>query len=270
MSTKLQTHESVTNFDELLIFTKNNLLGNDKILKGQWNSTEDQILLEFHQNQKVVNWAMWALKIGNSKTPEMWRVRLKKLKMTKKIGRFTKEEDDKIIEAYKLYGKNWTLIAKKIGTNRDYKQIRERYTQHLSKNMIYQKSNKLLRKNSSELLEHLAVLYDHDWNYISQKLMPEHTPDQLEMKYSEVLFKNNIKEQPKRKTIPMNLGTFGPKSPIFEEQPNNKLFEWLNWIRLSYNNEEIVHRKIDTLISEQMDFDNLIEQHKVDYTPFFK
>lgn len=58
MSTKLQTHESVTNFDELLIFTKNNLLGNDKILKGQWNSTEDQILLEFHQNQKVVNWAM--------------------------------------------------------------------------------------------------------------------------------------------------------------------------------------------------------------------
>lgn len=145
--------------------------------------------------------------------------------MTKKIGRFTKEEDDKIIEAYKLYGKNWTLIAKKIGTNRDYKQIRERYTQHLSKNMIYQKSNKSLRKNSSELLEHLAVLYDHDWNYISQKLMPEHTPDQLEMKYSEVLFKNNIKEQPKRKTIPMNLGTFGPKSPIFEEQPNNKLFE---------------------------------------------
>ena len=56
----------------------------------------------------------------------MCQQRAEHLKKYRKLGKFSKEEDIKILDAVTKYGKQWGLIAKKIGIGRNAKQVRER------------------------------------------------------------------------------------------------------------------------------------------------
>ena len=83
---------------------------------------------------------------------------------TKKKNPFTKEEDDKIKELVNIYGdKRWSMISKIIG-NRNPKQIRQRWINHL---------NPSIRKRSFTFEEDLLILqkyreYGPRWTLISK------------------------------------------------------------------------------------------------------
>ncbi|CAI2383329.1 unnamed protein product [Moneuplotes crassus] len=135
-------------FDELLITAKANLYNmaevkGAKINSKIWNPTEDQILLE---NLQKLNFCAIALKINEHnqngrtkaenvkdsgplgpKSPEDCKRRADFLKKTRKIGQFTKEEDDKILMGYNKFHAKWGLIARKYLPGRNGKQIRERH-----------------------------------------------------------------------------------------------------------------------------------------------
>lgn len=65
----------------------------------------------------------------------MCQQRAEHLKKYRKLGKFSKEEDIKILDAVTKYGKQWGLIAKKIGIGRNAKQVRERYA-HLNDSQL--------------------------------------------------------------------------------------------------------------------------------------
>mmetsp|Transcript_13564 Transcript_13564/g.12043 ORF Transcript_13564/g.12043 Transcript_13564/m.12043 type:complete len:142 (-) Transcript_13564:208-633(-) len=112
-----------------------------------WSPQEDQILLDHFA--KGPNFASISMKINDynktditqeagpkgPKTAEDCQRRIKLLQKTKKLGRFTKEEDDKIIKGYKKLGANWAFIARKYIPGRNGKQICERFRNVLKKQL---------------------------------------------------------------------------------------------------------------------------------------
>ena len=55
-------------------------------------------------------------------------------------GNWKKEEDKKLLELYKIYGKNWSKISKEMKT-RTGKQIRDRFLNSLDERVIKRKFN---------------------------------------------------------------------------------------------------------------------------------
>ncbi|CAI2382054.1 unnamed protein product [Moneuplotes crassus] len=104
-----------------------------KMIPGtkNWSERLDTILLGAY-DQFPSNWKKISNELGQKKTPDECRERYTALKLCNVKGRFTKEEDEKIIKGVEKYGKSWAIIAKQF-INRTSKQIRDRYMKTILK-----------------------------------------------------------------------------------------------------------------------------------------
>lgn len=100
-------------------------------LKGKWTKEEDNLLLKLIKVYKN-NWSAIS-KIIKTRTAKQVRDRyVNCLDPSLKKGNFTKEEDDKIIYYYNMYGPNWLKISE-IVKFRTPDTIKNRYYLYLKK-----------------------------------------------------------------------------------------------------------------------------------------
>jgi len=130
------------------------------IIKGPWSKEEDEELLEYIRTIGT-NWSLISKYIP-SRTGKQIRDRyLNALDPNVNRGKFTEEEDDKIIELYKQYGPAWSKISSQI-IGRTGDMIKNRFYSTLKKNINNKqvkskekknKINKIEKKNSNQLTE---------------------------------------------------------------------------------------------------------------------
>jgi len=112
------------------------------LIKGAWGKEEDSKLLSLYSKYGK-NWAAISKEMPH-RTGKQIRDRFINYFDTKyERGKFTKEEDNKIIYYYKIYGNSWAKIAKKIKTR----------TGDMVKNRLYSSlKNKINNNNNINLL----------------------------------------------------------------------------------------------------------------------
>ena len=112
------------------------------LIKGAWGKEEDTKLLSLYTKYGK-NWAAISKEMPH-RTGKQIRDRFINFFDTKyERGKFTKEEDHKIIYYYKIYGNSWAKIAKKIKTR----------TGDMVKNRFYSSlKNKINNNNNINLL----------------------------------------------------------------------------------------------------------------------
>ena len=96
---------------------------------NKWKKEEDNLLIELATKFNERSWKQISLHFNN-KNPAQCRARYKRIRPGIIKGAWSKEEDDTILSLVDLYGKNWSLIAKKVPT-RNGKQIRDRFLNYL-------------------------------------------------------------------------------------------------------------------------------------------
>jgi hypothetical protein len=102
-----------------------------------------------------------------------------------KRGAWEKNEDQKIIEGIKVYGKQWCKIANKFFSDRTGKQIRDRYTSYL---------DPAINKNKFSTEEDLKILklhnkYGNKWNLIRQ-FVPGRSGDCIKNRFNSSIKRN--------------------------------------------------------------------------------
>jgi hypothetical protein len=95
----------------------------------EWSDTEDKRLIAMAGTQIRKSWVKIAETMSN-KTASQCKTRYQRLRPDIKRGKWTTEEDSRLLEAFDLYGNKWAMIAKQFN-NRSSKQIRERFINYL-------------------------------------------------------------------------------------------------------------------------------------------
>lgn len=97
----------------------------------KWTKEEDECLMLFVKRyNKKIEWKAIAKFIKNKNAQEC-KKRFESIYLEYKKGRWTKEEDDILLNLIKTYGHCWARISK-IMRNRSGKQIKNRYDENLS------------------------------------------------------------------------------------------------------------------------------------------
>jgi len=104
-----------------------------KLNAGRWTSDEDQRLVEAHQKYGG-NWKAIAKAVatrGRQNCESRYHLYLRDPVDAAKLntGRWTSDEDQRLVEAHQKYGGNWKAIAKAVGT-RIVQACRSRYHNH--------------------------------------------------------------------------------------------------------------------------------------------
>ncbi|KAH0572951.1 Myb-like DNA-binding domain-containing protein [Spironucleus salmonicida] len=97
-----------------------------------FNSKIDSMLLELAQVHEKQSWVEITAVLNQTfalsiRTSQYYQRYFRVLKQGLKKGRWTKDEDKKLIQAYEKYGQKWKLIANEVGGRTDT-QIRYRLT----------------------------------------------------------------------------------------------------------------------------------------------
>lgn len=93
--------------------------------KKKWTQAEDNVLREFLKMKKKHKWTD-AVKFLKNKTPMDCYYRCKKLNPSYNKGKWTDDEDKKLLQLHKLFGNDWRLIS--LGMReRSNKQIFNRF-----------------------------------------------------------------------------------------------------------------------------------------------
>ncbi len=95
----------------------------------EWLDWQDKLLMETYKIKKAKIWINCSTLLKDKSAKECMK-RFKKINYLNKKGRWTKEEDQKLNYLVNKFGKNWILFAK-VFSNRNTKQIRIRYNEHL-------------------------------------------------------------------------------------------------------------------------------------------
>ena len=122
------------------------------LLKGAWGKEEDSKLLSLYTKYGK-NWAAISKEMPH-RTGKQIRDRFINYFDTKyERGKFTKEEDNKIIYYYKIYGNSWAKIAKKIKTrtgdmvkNRFYSSLKNKINNNNNINLLRIKRKRITSK----------------------------------------------------------------------------------------------------------------------------
>ncbi|CAI2382764.1 unnamed protein product [Moneuplotes crassus] len=177
-----------------------------------WSPNEDQILLEnldksnytaisfkINEYNKIDTSKLTSLKdtgpLG-AKSSEDCRRRADLLKKTRKIGQFTKEEDDKILLGYQTFHNKWSLIAKRYLPGRNGKQVRERYLNYLSKVSMKKAVSQNVQKppftnHQDALLMQKVKSESQRWADILKDDFEDRTKIELKQRYKELESVNN-------------------------------------------------------------------------------
>jgi len=115
---------------KLKIFDIKKIMKNSKLKRtlklSQWTQEEDQLLLTVQTVHKKNKWKIISKYFPNKKLNEVM-LRYYKINPLIKKGKWTLEEDRKLLKPVSMFGRNWALISKVL-KNRNHKQVRSRYT----------------------------------------------------------------------------------------------------------------------------------------------
>lgn len=151
--------------------------------KKIWTEEEDYALIEYAKQYQERHWEEISKHFRN-KTALQCFSRYNRIRPGIVKGKWTKEEDNKIIELVNLYGKSWCQIAKEF-KSRNGKQIRDRYLNVLDPSINKGK----FTKEEDELLTKLYKQYGPKWAIIST-FFPNRTTDMIKNR-----FHSSIKKQ---------------------------------------------------------------------------
>lgn len=151
--------------------------------KKIWTEEEDNLLLKLAKQFQEKHWEEIS-KYFKNKTALQCFSRYNRIRPGIIKGKWTKEEDKKILELVSLYGKSWCQIAKQFKT-RNGKQIRDRYLNVLDPSINKRK----FTKEEDELLTKLYKENGPKWAEIT-KYFPHRTTDMIKNR-----FHSSIKKQ---------------------------------------------------------------------------
>jgi hypothetical protein len=148
-----------------------------------WTKDEDAILL-YHTSKQArrKRWSVLTKYLPN-KNPYQCYLRHRAISPHIKRGAWSKEEDHELLTAFKLYGRNWKLISRKLRA-RNSKQIRDRYTNHLDPRL----NRSRFTPYDDLMLIELHEKYGNRWSVISNKLNRPY--DQVKNRFNASLKKN--------------------------------------------------------------------------------
>ena len=160
---------TLSSTDSSIIMHENQfeLLQNKKEKEKQstkWTKEEDEILLKKANEYHFKKWKEVASFLPGHSSIQC-SARFRRIKKGIIKGNWKKEEDDKLLELYKKYGKNWSKISKEMKT-RTGKQIRDRFLNSLDERVIKRKFN----NDEDEEILNLYKKYGNCWSLIAKNL----------------------------------------------------------------------------------------------------
>jgi hypothetical protein len=125
---------------------------------SNWTEEEDRIITE--KGKSCRNKKDWRILSNYLKKDTDKCIRRFKVKnpLIKK-GKWTKEEDQKLLDLMDIFGKNWTLISR-LFTSRNPKQVKNRFENTLNPSLIKKKFS----KEDDELIKKLYDLFGNKWS----------------------------------------------------------------------------------------------------------
>ena len=109
------------------------------LIKGPWDEEEDKKLLSLYQKYRT-NWAAISKEMPHRTGKQIRDRFLNSLDSRFDRGKFTEEEDKALLKYYKMYGKSWAKIAKKLKT-RTGDMIKNRFYSYLKKKLKNRRNN---------------------------------------------------------------------------------------------------------------------------------
>ena len=160
---------TLSSTDSSIIMQENQfeILQNKKEKEKQstkWTKEEDEILLKKANEYHFKKWKEVASFLPGHSSIQC-SARFRRIKKGIIKGNWKKEEDDKLLELYKKYGKNWSKISKEMKT-RTGKQIRDRFLNSLDERVIKRKFN----NDEDEEILNLYKKYGNCWSLIAKNL----------------------------------------------------------------------------------------------------
>ena len=186
---------TLSSTDSSIIMQENQfeILQNKKEKEKQstkWTKEEDEILLKKANEYHFKKWKEVASFLPGHSSIQC-SARFRRIKKGIIKGNWKKEEDKKLLELYKIYGKNWSKISKEMKT-RTGKQIRDRFLNSLDERVIKRKFN----NDEDEEILNLYKKYGNCWSLIAKNLKGR-TGDMMKNRFYSKLIKfkdskNNI------------------------------------------------------------------------------
>ena len=202
-----------------------------------WTKEEDKILLKKAKEFNCKKWKEVSTFLPGH-TSIQCSARFRRIKKGIVKGNWKKEEDEKLLELYKKYGKNWSKISKEMKT-RTGKQIRDRFLNSLDERVIKRKFN----NDEDEKIMKLYKKYGNCWSFIA-KFLKGRTGDMVKNRFYSKL----VKEIKKENSISNN-----------KNFNDNSYIENINNINIDDENQLSILLKDNKInIEENNDSDNII------------
>jgi hypothetical protein len=144
----------------------------------RWSEQEDELIKQMSVNKNRKNWKPLLEKMKNKSTIDCI-TRFKTLCF--KRGRWTKEEDERLIKFYDLFGSSWNVISK-LMKNRHWKQVRERFINYLDPTV----NNGPFTLSEDILICQLHKELGNKWTLYVPHL-PGRSADKIKIRYNSVL-----------------------------------------------------------------------------------
>ena len=160
----------------------------DPLLNQQaWTLDEDSTLLRLVETNRARDWVSIANSLGTCRSPfQCFEHFVKVLEMPNYNKKWTKEEDELILEGVKKYGKNWLQIAHDV-PKRTGPQCRSRYYQSL---LYISKRGRWSDLEKTRLLLYLFFYGLGDWKRIASCLQTRNV-SQCRDQWVNVLYPEN-------------------------------------------------------------------------------
>jgi hypothetical protein len=149
-----------------------------------WSEQEDKTLISLVESQQRRSWLRISKLLG-SKTAYQCYLRFRSINPKLKKGTWDRSEDKKILAAVELYGFRWNIIAAEAFTNRNAKQIRDRYINYLDPKI---KKDKFTVEEDLLILE-LHGKYGNKWSYMRQ-FIPHRSSDMIKNRFNSSIRRN--------------------------------------------------------------------------------
>ena len=240
------------------------------LIKGAWGKEEDTKLLSLYTKYGK-NWAAISKEMPH-RTGKQIRDRFINFFDTKyERGKFTKEEDHKIIYYYKIYGNSWAKIAKKIKTrtgdmvkNRFYSSLKNKINNNNNINLLRIKRKRITSKFRTKSIKNnnKKIRAKRESIEIDNKITDENDPK----KYDNIAlnnFNNSFGENCEiieQKIKMNNINSTNMISYDLNNSMNNYVDE--NNINIKINDENNNNEFTNNVNSEQIFSDNENEINK--------
>jgi myb proto-oncogene protein len=149
----------------------------------KWTQEEDSLLISL-ANVHERKWRIISASLQD-KTGYDCYLRYRSINPDLKKGSWEPAEDQKIIEGMKVWGRRWSRIASSFFSNRNAKQIRERYTNYLDTDV---KKGKFSINEDVKILQ-MHNKYGNKWSFI-KLFIPGRSSDSIKNRFNSSIKRN--------------------------------------------------------------------------------